>query len=488
MQADLSLQPTETTNALLKILIHTMDGNIFPNETLSPIGQWSGPSYTDVWIQSFAYASLSTSLLAAFGAVLGKQWLGHFKASSFGAGALSERCLRRQEKLQGLHQWHFDIILDGLSSLLQLSLFFFGISLSADLWTLQNTLGMVVTITMAIGALFYIITFFIGVIYPHSPFRNGLSSSFLTKLITTGASFYSVYRSILSSFEGITSAQVTRWKNRSKEKDMESTRTNTVPRVDIISDSGSSTAVDHIQEGDFTNSMVDGSKTVTSSAQAVLRSSNATDAAAVQWLLETSTEPETTIIGANMATLVEWSIHLDLTPTYWRLHDIFRSCLTSQFRLSSSAKNMGVSCLKAMFHLYSEGSNTRIETEMPSTWRNGDADHVLRSSYALVEQHLPQELLVAFSMSGYPVDIDFKMELFSEKEIKWLTHVLPYATKYHIKTGGKLYGFDICLHLIVTCLSNPQSQPPVISNCFLSMALFLELNVDSVHFLEVDKR
>ena len=109
MESELSPNPSDTTNVLLKILINKVDNGTFSDHDAS-LPVWNGPSSTIIWIQTLAYASLSTSLLAAFGAVLGKQWLGHFKTSRFGRGSLHERCKRRQQKLDGMESWHFSTI------------------------------------------------------------------------------------------------------------------------------------------------------------------------------------------------------------------------------------------------------------------------------------------------------------------------------------------------------------------------------------------
>ncbi|KAG2146330.1 hypothetical protein DEU56DRAFT_932228, partial [Suillus clintonianus] len=75
MESNLSPDPSDTTNALLTQLIQIGLGNLTAAGTAAaaPGSMWS-PSATTVWIQMIAYASLSMSLLAAFGAVLGKQW------------------------------------------------------------------------------------------------------------------------------------------------------------------------------------------------------------------------------------------------------------------------------------------------------------------------------------------------------------------------------------------------------------------------------
>ncbi|KAG1900282.1 uncharacterized protein F5891DRAFT_907930, partial [Suillus fuscotomentosus] len=66
--------PAETTNVLLFHLIQmTANGTSIVHDIsgLSPYTLY--PSST-VWMQTLAYASLSFSVLAAFGAVMGKQW------------------------------------------------------------------------------------------------------------------------------------------------------------------------------------------------------------------------------------------------------------------------------------------------------------------------------------------------------------------------------------------------------------------------------
>ncbi|KAG1717656.1 hypothetical protein EDB19DRAFT_1652804, partial [Suillus lakei] len=65
--------PGETTNVLLLHLIQIMaDPNAVHD--ISSLTSFTGFSASTVWVQTLAYASLAFSVLAAFGAVLGKQW------------------------------------------------------------------------------------------------------------------------------------------------------------------------------------------------------------------------------------------------------------------------------------------------------------------------------------------------------------------------------------------------------------------------------
>ncbi|KIK44208.1 hypothetical protein CY34DRAFT_66329, partial [Suillus luteus UH-Slu-Lm8-n1] len=78
MESNLSPDPSDTTNALLKQLVQIGLGNFTAAGSTPAEPAWSLAAPT-LRIQMIAYASLSMSLLAAFGAVLGKQWLGYYK-------------------------------------------------------------------------------------------------------------------------------------------------------------------------------------------------------------------------------------------------------------------------------------------------------------------------------------------------------------------------------------------------------------------------
>ncbi|KAG1844262.1 hypothetical protein C8R48DRAFT_539289, partial [Suillus tomentosus] len=75
MESNLSPDPSDTTNALLKQLVQIGLGNLAEagSTPVDPASTWS-PTVPTLWIQAIAYASLLLSLLAAFGAVLAKQW------------------------------------------------------------------------------------------------------------------------------------------------------------------------------------------------------------------------------------------------------------------------------------------------------------------------------------------------------------------------------------------------------------------------------
>ncbi|KAJ7439241.1 hypothetical protein FB451DRAFT_941253, partial [Mycena latifolia] len=73
IQPELQPDPNDTTQALLRLLIHTVNASIFTEPEIQ-IAQWTGPPSVIVAVQILLYASLFSTLLAALLAVLGKQW------------------------------------------------------------------------------------------------------------------------------------------------------------------------------------------------------------------------------------------------------------------------------------------------------------------------------------------------------------------------------------------------------------------------------
>jgi hypothetical protein len=115
-----------TTDALLTqiIMLMVMNSHGTPITGNYPLPVPPVYSNGQVWFQTLAYASLSFSLLAAFGAVLGKQWLCFYKLKRFGHGSLEERGKTRQQKFDSLATWHFDAVLHTFPVLLEISLLY----------------------------------------------------------------------------------------------------------------------------------------------------------------------------------------------------------------------------------------------------------------------------------------------------------------------------------------------------------------------------
>ena len=107
-----------------------------------------------VHVQAILFASLSASLLSAFLAMLGKQWLNRY-ASIDMRGSVIERSQNRQRKLDGIVTWYFDAVMESLPLMLQVALLLLGCALSRYLWDSYTTVASVVLGVASLGILLY---------------------------------------------------------------------------------------------------------------------------------------------------------------------------------------------------------------------------------------------------------------------------------------------------------------------------------------------
>jgi hypothetical protein len=140
------------TAAYMKILIHAINGSLYPDADPDSI-TWTGPPPEVVIIQSLLYASLATSLLAAFLAMLGKQWISWYLYNRKGSAADKSR--DRQLKYDGLHDWYFPIVIESLLVMLQLALLLLGCALPLRLWKISHAVAGATIVATLLGGILY---------------------------------------------------------------------------------------------------------------------------------------------------------------------------------------------------------------------------------------------------------------------------------------------------------------------------------------------
>jgi len=114
--------------ALLRAILLTLNQSAIPGETPTvPPAQEASLSEI-VTATGLMYASLLISLLAAFVAMLGKQWLNRYLRNS--GGSMIERCGDRQRKCDGLKKWPLHFFVESLPVMLQVALLLLGPSTS----------------------------------------------------------------------------------------------------------------------------------------------------------------------------------------------------------------------------------------------------------------------------------------------------------------------------------------------------------------------
>jgi hypothetical protein len=150
-----------------------MDGTTFGGQA-PPLQAWNGPDHAVVVCQTVLYASLGISLLAAFLAMLGKQWLNRFGKAKVRGSEIDES-RNRQRKLSGMVSWKFDLVMESLPLMLQSALLLLGYALSRYLWTVNLTVASVVIGITSLGLGFYIFIVIAATIADNCPFQTPTS-------------------------------------------------------------------------------------------------------------------------------------------------------------------------------------------------------------------------------------------------------------------------------------------------------------------------
>jgi len=149
-----------------------MNNSLFPDADPSTV-TWAGPPPEIVTVQSLLYASLATSLFAAFLAMLGKQWVNRYLRNH--GGSVGDKSRDRQRKLDGFGKWHFYLAIEGLPVMLQIALLLLGCALSRYLWAISRTVAGVTIAFTFFGITSYLFFTLAATLYYNCPYQTPLS-------------------------------------------------------------------------------------------------------------------------------------------------------------------------------------------------------------------------------------------------------------------------------------------------------------------------
>jgi Family of unknown function (DUF6535) len=479
MESGLSPSASDTTNALLMILINKVDNGTFSDQDAA-LPVWRGPSYTTIWIQTLAYASLSTSLLAAFGAMLGKQWLGHFKTSRFGRGALDERCKRRQQKLDGLEAWYFNTIMLTLPIFLQLSLLFFGIALGANMWIQQHTIASVIMATTIFGVLFYFYTVVASLKSADCPFQTPVSTM-IKRAIRDAISFRRTVERKGGerpySWTGLLDRLLRYFEDASRTgKDhVTSFAKRILAYLSRIPSAVSRRARLQVNDQESSRDSEQAASVIEPLDLSLLDlPAEPTEPRAIEWIIETSTDTEIISTAVMMIPEVDWPDQHDVTiHVSDRLKGHFYACLDPTLQATPLKKKQAVSCLKAFCHVKrATGPSIRF-------WHGGI--YLDDDTYDMSRD---QDFLLVSCAIDEPNELDISSLSLSDR--MWLAHMFTYRLQESF-VGLRFPNFlpefiDKCLH------DRHPPTPRLVADCLLLSGLLMGLEPDRRHFSRLDKR
>jgi len=199
VQSKLETDPNDMTAAYMRILIHAVNGSLFPGADPDSV-TWTGPPPEIVTVQCLLYASLATALLASFFAMLGKQWVNRYVRNRGGSAADKSR--DRQRKLDGLEKWYFHLVIESLPVMLQLALVLLGGALARYLWIISRTVAGVVLAFTLLGGTSYVFFTLAATSHYNCPYQTP-PSIFVRYLAHSGSTFARSVRSLMASLAGV---------------------------------------------------------------------------------------------------------------------------------------------------------------------------------------------------------------------------------------------------------------------------------------------
>ena len=153
--------------AVLTMLLNTTSG--IPNDIKVPTA--TGPDRATVEVQAVLCSALASSLLAAFLAMLGKQWL-----NSYTDGSFIDRNRYRELKMRGMIAWRFRTVMEFLPLIMEGSLLQLGYALARYFWDLSRAVSLVIIAYTALGLVFYLFILVAGTVSETCPFQTPASS------------------------------------------------------------------------------------------------------------------------------------------------------------------------------------------------------------------------------------------------------------------------------------------------------------------------
>ena len=465
------LQPDYTQLSYHLLWMMANSTGLSPPPKPSGDSPWTGPDPALVNVQAILYSSLAASLLAAFVAVLGKQWLSRYSQVDM-RGSLVDRSRDRQRKMNGMVAWGFMIVMESLPLMLQGALLLLGCALSKYLFTIDNRIASVVLVFTASGLLFYLAIVIAASISYDCPFQTPLSL-----LVRFLVRFDSDHRKYLKRSRKWFLRTFSRKKRRRRQQgglgpggpdEREHIQLNIVHPPHLP-------PVPFEKETD--------------------RDGYVLDSNCIVWMFEMTMDPDVILDITKFIPEIIWHDGIRTTPLE-KLYDTVLECFDcssgSPVLLPKFRKKAYLSA-KALLHLAIQrkcmGDRSEVEAfeslsrrhPIIEPWKwQGDSD-----------LHYTLGMMDRVFKGGDFEPMRWAEFSFTSSHHAWMGYILPYRAWYALRNDGAL-PHDISEFLRHASRQDPLPPTPIMSGCLLIICLVLGVRPDSddndQHVIGVDER
>jgi hypothetical protein len=327
IQPNLRPVPNEQSAAILLAILHALNQSAVPGEThtVPPIEE--GGTSEVVTATCLMYASLLISLLAAFVAMLGRQWLNRYLRNT--GGSVFERCGDRQRKFDELKKWRLHFFIESLPVMLQVALFLLASGLCQHMWSINRRVAGTLIGLTGLGAAFYIGIVVAGMSSYACPFQTPLST------FLRGA-WKRVQRAVFSSgsyFKQVLPPIIQALKRWLPLPSPMQPVTQDTPLEDLqVQEPGQ-----WLQPKDLT----------------IIDTRNANDAVCVSWILRIITDPEALDMAIRLAGTIRWfNDGIDADASYRLIVTAFDGCFGPSGELYPGSRDMAYYSGRAMIWIH----------------------------------------------------------------------------------------------------------------------------------------
>ena len=297
------------------------------------------------------------SLLAAFVAMLGKQWLNRYLRNS--GGSVIERCGDRQRKCDGLGKWPFHSFVESLPLILQVSLLLLACGLCRHMWSINALVARTLIGLTGLGVTFYIAIVISGMSSYACPFQtpasialHGLWKKVRGQIAITWSrrirprivSSIAHSKRVLSWIHKVWNQRVRPLLHQQSLpaiplEDVQVEQSESVLIPDNPSQSESPSAPNNVQS----------ERWLKPKELDIIRRTNTSDARCVSWILRNITDPEALDAALPVAGEIRWfDGGVDVDLPYDLIVSTFESCFDSTRRLYPGSRDRAYYSGRAM--------------------------------------------------------------------------------------------------------------------------------------------
>jgi len=337
-------------------------------------------------------------MLAAFIAMLGKQWLNRYLKNS--GGSIIERCGDRQRKCDGLEKWPLHLFVESPPVMLQVALLLLACGLCRYMWSINTSVAYTLISLTGLGVAFYVVVVIAGMSSYACPFQTA-ASVVLRRL-------WKKFRRGMVSFP-VRSTRVPKTRRMWKRGVQSLLRRQSLPAAIPLE------GVEVHQSEPWMKPM----------DLAVARRTNADDVQCVSWILRNITDPEALDAAIRLAGTIRWfDDGINVGPPYDLIVSTFKACFDPTGKLYPGSRDRAYYSGRAMMWIRT--------LAMCKSERFGNAFPLLGTEYMAPGldhdlEHLLQVNCVAYS----ELCVSWLLAIGSEhtpSHLRWTSNVLLHLT------------------------------------------------------------